>query len=180
VEQRGETPGDFHPRCSADLTIIARARGELGNAGAGADWLYTYLRTFYQDNKRPTGWNNVVFANVGMPHVLWELQGELVMGADHKVRFSAALSTAVMHGTEHRGWKSPGVSPRCSTAAVYRLQFQCSGSRRKLRFLRGRSLASVFPSPATTAVSLSVHSGVNGPDLMLRHLARRQRRPFSI
>jgi ubiquinol-cytochrome c reductase cytochrome c1 subunit len=52
---------------------------------AGADWLYTYLRTFYRDESRPTGWNNVVFENVGMPHVLWELQGDQVMGADHKL-----------------------------------------------------------------------------------------------
>ena len=59
-----------------DLTIIARARGEAGNAGAGADWLYTYLRSFYRDENRPTGWNNTTFANVGMPHVLYELQGE--------------------------------------------------------------------------------------------------------
>ncbi|HWQ40016.1 MAG TPA: cytochrome c1 [Burkholderiales bacterium] len=50
-----------------DLSVIARARG--------ADWLYTYLRTFYRDESRPTGWNNLVFPNVGMPHVLWELQG---------------------------------------------------------------------------------------------------------
>ena len=61
-----------------DLTILARARGEAGNAGAGADWLYTYLRSFYRDPNRPTGWNNVVFENVGMPHVLYELQGEQV------------------------------------------------------------------------------------------------------
>jgi ubiquinol-cytochrome c reductase cytochrome c1 subunit len=40
--------------------------------------LYTYLRQFYRDPNRPTGWNNVVFENVGMPHVLWELQGEQV------------------------------------------------------------------------------------------------------
>jgi len=58
-----------------DLTILARARGSLGNAGGGADWLYTYMRTFYQDDKRPTGWNNLAFDAVGMPHVLWELQG---------------------------------------------------------------------------------------------------------
>lgn len=51
-----------------DLTVVARSRS--------ADWLYTYLRGFYVDNTRPTGWNNVAFANVGMPHVLWELQGE--------------------------------------------------------------------------------------------------------
>jgi len=66
-----------------DLTIIARARAS--EHGSGADWLYTYLRTFYRDESRPTGWNNVVFENVGMPHVLWELQGEQVMGADHKL-----------------------------------------------------------------------------------------------
>jgi len=60
-----------------DLTVIARARAS--EFGSGADWLYTYLRSFYRDDTRPTGWNNVVFANVGMPHILWELQGEQVM-----------------------------------------------------------------------------------------------------
>jgi len=52
-----------------DLTVISRSRG--------ADWLYTYLRTFYRDDSRPTGWNNLVFDKVGMPHVMWDLQGEL-------------------------------------------------------------------------------------------------------
>ncbi len=56
-----------------DLSLVARARASAD--GSGADWLYTYLRSFYHDEKRPTGWNNTVFANVGMPHVLWELQG---------------------------------------------------------------------------------------------------------
>ncbi|WP_153145919.1 cytochrome c1 [Dechloromonas sp. H13] len=65
-----------------DLTIVARARGEAGNAGAGADWLYTYLRSFYRDPNRPTGWNNVVFENVGMPNPLWQLQGQQVR--DHE------------------------------------------------------------------------------------------------
>ncbi len=50
-----------------DLTVIARSRG--------ADWLYTYLRSFYRDPERPTGWNNLVFPGVGMPHVLYQLQG---------------------------------------------------------------------------------------------------------
>lgn len=59
-----------------DLTLIARQRAS--EFGSGADWLYTYLRQFYRDPARPTGWNNKVFANVGMPHVLWELQGEQV------------------------------------------------------------------------------------------------------
>ena len=63
-----------------DLTVIARARAST--QGSGGDWLYTYLRGFYRDDSRPTGWNNTVFPNVGMPHVLWELQGEQAMGPD--------------------------------------------------------------------------------------------------
>lgn len=51
-----------------DLSVEVRARG--------ADWVYTYMRGFYRDNTRPTGWNNTVFDKVGMPHVLYELQGE--------------------------------------------------------------------------------------------------------
>ena len=50
-----------------DLTLVARVRC--------ADWLYTYLRTFYEDPSRPFGVNNIVFPSVGMPHVLEELQG---------------------------------------------------------------------------------------------------------
>ncbi len=52
-----------------DLSVIARSRG--------ADWLYTYLVTFYADSNpsRPFGVNNVAFPAVGMPHVLWPLQG---------------------------------------------------------------------------------------------------------
>jgi ubiquinol-cytochrome c reductase cytochrome c1 subunit len=60
-----------------DLTLVARARAS--EAGTGPDWLYTYLRSFYRDEKRPTGWNNTVFENVGMPHALWELQGTQVL-----------------------------------------------------------------------------------------------------
>ncbi|HWU83815.1 MAG TPA: cytochrome c1 [Rhodocyclaceae bacterium] len=56
-----------------DLTVIARSRAS--EFGSGPDWLYTYLRSFYRDESRPTGWNNTVFENVGMPHALWELQG---------------------------------------------------------------------------------------------------------
>jgi ubiquinol-cytochrome c reductase cytochrome c1 subunit len=50
-----------------DLSVIARARG--------VDYLYTYFKTFYIDESRPFGVNNVVFPDVGMPHVLWELEG---------------------------------------------------------------------------------------------------------
>jgi ubiquinol-cytochrome c reductase cytochrome c1 subunit len=56
-----------------DLSVIVRAKS--GEAGTGRDYLYTYLRSFYKDDTRPTGWNNMVLHNVAMPHVLWELQG---------------------------------------------------------------------------------------------------------
>jgi len=57
-----------------DLTLVSRARQP--------EWLYTYLRTFYRDDSRPYGVNNRVFKDVGMPHVLLELQGmqECAMG----------------------------------------------------------------------------------------------------
>ncbi|WP_217126283.1 cytochrome c1 [Hydrogenophilus thiooxidans] len=71
-----------------DLTLIARQKETLSYSGA--DWLYTYLRTFYRDESRPTGWNNVVFPNVGMPHVLWELQG-----------IQVAEKSKDEHGNEH-------------------------------------------------------------------------------
>jgi len=57
-----------------DLTLIARSRA--GHGGTGADYLYTFLRTFYVDEAKATGWNNLVFPSVGMPHALWELQGK--------------------------------------------------------------------------------------------------------
>lgn len=51
-----------------DLSVIARSRG--------ADWLYTYLRKFYQDESTATGWNNLLFDKAAMPHVLYQLQGK--------------------------------------------------------------------------------------------------------
>lgn len=57
-----------------DLTLVARSRA--GHNGTGADYLYTYLRTYYRDDTKATGWNNLAFPSVGMPNVLWELQGE--------------------------------------------------------------------------------------------------------
>ena len=56
-----------------DLSVISRSRSP--------DWLYTYLRSFYLDDSRPTGWNNTVFDKVGMPHVLYTLQGKQVLKA---------------------------------------------------------------------------------------------------
>jgi len=51
-----------------DLSLTARSRGP--------EWIYTYMRSFYLDAKTPSGWNNVVFPGVSMPHVLGDLQGQ--------------------------------------------------------------------------------------------------------
>jgi len=58
-----------------DLSLIARYRG--------IDWIYTYMRGFYKDNSRPWGVNNVVFPDVGMPHILLNLQGIQVLKEGH-------------------------------------------------------------------------------------------------
>jgi ubiquinol-cytochrome c reductase cytochrome c1 subunit len=91
-----------------DLTLIARSRS--GHGGTGADYLYTYMRTFYRDPTKATGWNNLVFPNVGMPHVLWQLQGER----------EPVFETREEHGHQtkvFKGWKQ--VSPGAMTPLQY-------------------------------------------------------------
>ncbi len=73
VSMSAKDAKDWFGAVPPDLSVIARAKAS--DAGSGSDWLYTYLRTFYKDENRPTGWNNMVFPSVGMPHVMWELQG---------------------------------------------------------------------------------------------------------
>jgi len=87
-----------------DLTVIARSRAS--HAGSGADWLYSYLRSFYRDAERPTGWNNTVFPNVGMPHALWELQGEQVL-AERKVQGAGYEKTEMALKLDKPGKLSP-------------------------------------------------------------------------
>ena len=59
-----------------DLSVVARSRG--------ADWIYSYMRGFYRDPSRPMGWNNTVYVNSAMPHILWELQGEQILNPKTK------------------------------------------------------------------------------------------------
>jgi ubiquinol-cytochrome c reductase cytochrome c1 subunit len=91
-----------------DLTVIARSRA--GAQGTGADYLYTYMRTFYRDDKTASGWNNLAFPTVAMPHVLWELQGER----------APQFETQSSHGHEvqvFKGWKQ--ISPGTLTPLEY-------------------------------------------------------------
>ena len=83
-----------------DLTVVGRSRG--------ADWLYTYLRTFYRDPNSPTGWNNAVFPQVAMPHALWTLQGE---------RALQVVSRAAQHAPDEYKWSE--VSPGTQNTVQY-------------------------------------------------------------
>ncbi|NOQ80907.1 MAG: cytochrome c1 [Methylophaga sp.] len=69
VAMRAEDAKKWFGVTPPDLSVISRARG--------TDWLNTYLRTFYLDDSKSTGTNNVVFKDVGMAHVLWQQQGYL-------------------------------------------------------------------------------------------------------
>lgn len=87
IAARAEDQKKWFGATPPDLSLVARARAS--EAGTGADWLYTYLRSFYRDENRPTGWNNTVFENVGMPHVLWQLQGQQVLNHEtHKLELA--------------------------------------------------------------------------------------------
>ncbi|QIZ83474.1 cytochrome c1 [Bermanella marisrubri] len=72
IAMRPEDSKKWFGATPPDLTLVARVRG--------ADWLYTYLKSFYEDDTRPYGVNNAVFKDVGMPHVLEDLQGRQVKG----------------------------------------------------------------------------------------------------
>jgi ubiquinol-cytochrome c reductase cytochrome c1 subunit len=81
------------------MSVVARSRG--------TDWLYTYFRTYYKDSDSPTGWNNLVYPNVGMPHVLWQLQGERAAKfEDVKDAKDPSKTTKVFKGFEQL---SPGL-----------------------------------------------------------------------
>lgn len=96
-----------------DLTLVARSRADISK-GSGADYLYTYLRSYYRDDTKPTGWNNMAFPNVGMPHVMWELQGQQrAVFADEKDPHDAAKTVHVFKGYEQ-------ISPGTMSAADYK------------------------------------------------------------
>ncbi len=83
-----------------DLALVARSRAN-GAMGSGADYLYTYLRSFYRDDTKPIGWNNLVFPNAAMPHALWELQGQQrAVYAEEKDPHDAAKTLHVFKGFE--------------------------------------------------------------------------------
>ena len=74
VSLQAKSAKEWFGAAPPDLSLVARSRAS--GAGSGADYLYTYMRAFYRDDTKATGWNNLVFPSVAMPHVLWELQGQ--------------------------------------------------------------------------------------------------------
>src|SRR5271163_3583897 len=67
VALRAKDGKDWFGAAPPDLSVMARAKS--------ADYIYTYLRTYYRDATRPTGWNNLAYPNTAMPNPLWQLQG---------------------------------------------------------------------------------------------------------
>jgi len=86
---------DWFGAAPPDLSVIARSRAEVGK-GSGADYLYTLWRTFYRGDARPTGWNNLAFPDIAMPHALWQLQGE------RRAKFVDVKNPHEEGKTEHR------------------------------------------------------------------------------
>ena len=85
-----------------DLSVIARAKS--ANAGpTGSDYIYTYLRTFYRDTSKPTGWDNLAYPAAAMPHVLFQRQGPREM------------TSVVVHPHEAPGGKGPASWERVTT-----------------------------------------------------------------
>ena len=107
---------DWFGAVPPDLTLIARSRAD-GAKGSGADYVYTYLRSYYRDDTKATGWNNMAFPNVAMPNVLWLVQGQ------QRAVFIEEKSAHEAGKTEHvfKGFEAitPGtMSPAEYTAAV--------------------------------------------------------------
>ncbi len=74
-----------------DLSVESRVRGN--------SWLYSYLLGFYKDDKSATGWNNLVFPNVGMPHALWQLSGtNRLVTAEFDSHDKAAVAMTSING----------------------------------------------------------------------------------
>ena len=96
-----------------DLTVIARSRAEPGK-GSGADYLYTLWRSFYRDEAKPTGWNNLVFPDIAMPHALWQLQGE------RRAVFVDEKNPHEPGKTEHRFARFEQITPGTMTEQEYK------------------------------------------------------------
>jgi len=99
-----------------DLSVITRARTSAGHAGT--DYIYTLLRSYYRDSSSPTGWNNVAYPNIAMPHVFWQEQGQ----RETRIEFSEARKDpktgAVQHVSVVTTYDPHGMSTRTEAPAA--------------------------------------------------------------
>jgi ubiquinol-cytochrome c reductase cytochrome c1 subunit len=139
-----------------DLTLIARSRAD-GAKGSGADYVYTYLRTYYRDETKPTGWNNLAFPNIGMPHVLWELQGQQrALFAEEKDPHDAGQGAA----------RVQGLRANHARQAQPRRVRQCGGRSGGLSAVDERTQSSPARAPGRVGSALpgSVHRDCLAPE----------------
>jgi ubiquinol-cytochrome c reductase cytochrome c1 subunit len=86
---------DWFGKAPPDLSVITRGKSSVYPAYKGTDYIYTYLRTYYRDAASPHGWNNLVYPNAAMPHVMWDRQP------------ARELTTTLVHQvTDDKGVKS--------------------------------------------------------------------------
>ena len=105
-----------------DLTLVARVRG--------ADWLYTFLRSFHRDDTSPSGWNNTVFRNVAMPHVLHDLQGTQILArAGEKPGHDGHTEPVVKLTVDHAGAMSAAEYDRFVADLVNYMTFMAEPAR---------------------------------------------------
>ena len=105
-----------------DLTLSARVRG--------SDWLYTYMRSFYRDDESPSGWNNTVFKNVAMPHVLHDLQGtQAMVQAGEKRGHDGKMEPVMKLAVERAGSMSPAEYDRYVADLVNYMTYMAEPAR---------------------------------------------------
>lgn len=92
-----------------DLTLIARRRG--------ADWLYSFLLSFYLDSSRTSGVNNLVLKNTSMPWVLWPLQGYQQLSESETGAEGEAAAEEV-HGPQFELAQKGSMTPQQFKSAV--------------------------------------------------------------
>jgi len=96
-----------------DLSVITRARTSAEHAGT--DYIYTLLRGYYRDASSPTGWNNIAYPNISMPHVFWQEQGPRETRIEVNEARKDPKSGAVQHVNVVTVYEPGGASSRTET-----------------------------------------------------------------
>lgn len=126
-----------------DLSVIARAKSATMGP-SGVDYVYTFLRTFYRDTSKTTGWNNLVFPSVGMPNVLWQLQGP----------------RSLEHVTVHEAEREDGTKAWERTVANYDDQGFSVIKTEELKDYSGSHVDKAILTPANASASAAFDNNV--------------------